>query len=50
MGETTAGGLGTGWVRHRQHLPLDSLDRASYFTTTRRDLLPKLMGGIDAAR
>lgn len=32
------------------NISLDSLDRASYFTTTRRDLLPKLIQGIDAAK
>ncbi len=48
-GRTTAEALVQGGVR-TANISLDSLDRASYFSTTRRDLLPKLIAGVDAAR
>jgi cyclic pyranopterin phosphate synthase len=48
-GRTAAQALAQGGVR-TANLSLDSLDRASYFTTTRRDLLPKLLEGITAAK
>lgn len=47
-GLTTAQGLVNAGV-YSANISLDSLDRASYLKTTRRDLLPKVLEGVDCA-
>ncbi len=47
-GQSIAARLARGGVRS-VNISLDSLDRAAYARSTNRDLLPKLMQGIDAA-
>jgi len=49
LGPTTAERLVKAGV-HSANISLDSLDRGSYLATTRRDLLPKVLEGIKAAR